>query len=56
MTKPMGVMIACFNYTNAPEDEFNDWYDLEHIPQRLAIKGFINAERWIGQTIRRFPS
>ena len=48
MQKPMGLMISGMNYTNAREDEFNDWYDLEHIPQRLAIPGFINAERWLG--------
>ena len=43
MQKPMGLMISGMNYANAPEEEFNDWYDLEHIPQRLAIPGFINA-------------
>jgi hypothetical protein len=30
------------------EDEFHAWYDTEHIPERMAVKGFINAERWIG--------
>jgi len=29
------------------EDEFNDWYDLEHIPQRLDTPGFVSAERFI---------
>ena len=29
-------------------DEFNDWYDTEHIPERLAVPGFLNAERWLG--------
>jgi hypothetical protein len=48
MTKPMGLLIASFNFANVQEDEFNDWYDHEHIPQRLAIPGFINAERWLG--------
>ena len=48
MTKPMGLLIGSFNFANVQEDEFNDWYDLEHIPQRLAIPGFINAERWLG--------
>ncbi len=48
MTKAMGVMAAGFNYSAAAEDEFNDWYDTEHIPERLRVPGFINAERWIG--------
>src|SRR3990172_1371379 len=40
-------MVAGFNYSNAAEDEFHDWYDTEHIPERLRIKGFLSAERWI---------
>lgn len=37
-----------FDYSGAAQDEFDDWYDTEHIPERLRIKGFINAVRWIG--------
>ena len=37
-----------FDYAGAAQDEFDDWYDTEHIPERLRIKGFINAVRWIG--------
>lgn len=44
----MGLLIASFNFAKVQDDEFNDWYDLEHIPQRLAIPGFINAVRWLG--------
>ncbi len=42
-----GVLIAAMDFSACPEDEFHDWYDLEHIPERLRIPGFINAERWI---------
>ena len=27
-----GILAVGFDYTNAHEDEFHDWYDLEHIP------------------------
>jgi hypothetical protein len=37
-----------FDYSGAAQDEFDDWYDTEHIPERLCIKGFINGVRWIG--------
>ena len=37
-----------FDYSGAAQDEFDDWYDTEHVPERLRIKGFINAVRWIG--------
>ncbi|MFM0034638.1 hypothetical protein [Paraburkholderia strydomiana] len=29
------------------EEEFNDWYDTEHFPQRLALPGFVSASRWV---------
>jgi hypothetical protein len=31
----------------ALEDEFNDWYDTEHVPQRLALPGFVSGSRWV---------
>ena len=42
-----GLLVAGFHYPNIPADEFDDWYDTEHIPERLSVKGFINAERWV---------
>jgi len=48
MTEPMAIMCAGFTTNNVALDEFHDWYDLEHIPERLGVQGFINAERWIG--------
>jgi hypothetical protein len=29
------------------EEEFNAWYDSEHLPERLAIPGFRSARRWV---------
>jgi len=29
-----------------PEDEFNDWYDTEHVPARLAVPGFSHVRRF----------
>jgi hypothetical protein len=29
------------------EEEFNAWYDSEHIPERLSIPGFRSARRWV---------
>lgn len=42
-----GILIAAMDFSACPEDEFHDWYDLEHVPERLRIPGFLNAERWI---------
>lgn len=43
-----GLLFASFDFSTAYEDEFHDWYDLEHVPERLRVPGFINAERWLG--------
>ena len=32
---------------NARPDEFHDWYDLEHIPERQLVPGFGACDRWI---------
>jgi hypothetical protein len=43
-----GQLIAAFDFSNVAADEFNDWYDLEHIPERQRVPGFRSLERWIG--------
>ncbi len=42
-----GILIAAFDYSNAAADEFHDWYDLEHLPERQRISGFRACNRWI---------
>jgi hypothetical protein len=44
----MGLLVAGMDYSGADEDEFNEWYDTEHVPERRRTPGFINCERWIG--------
>ena len=43
-----GVLIAAMDFSNVPADEFNDWYDTEHIPERQRVPGFLTLQRWIG--------
>jgi hypothetical protein len=43
-----GLLIAAFDFSTAHADEFHDWYDLEHIPERKRVPGFGACERWIG--------
>lgn len=44
--RPALLMVA-MEPPSALEDEFNDWYDTEHFPQRLALPGFAAASRWV---------
>jgi len=43
-----GILIAAFDFSGAHEDEFHDWYDLEHVPERERVPGFRTCARWIG--------
>ena len=43
-----GALIAAMDFSNVAADEFNDWYDNEHIPERRAVPGFLSLQRWIG--------
>ena len=45
--QPKGLLVAGFDSSPVKEDEFNDWYDTEHVPERRAVPGFINCERWV---------
>src|SRR2546426_8454909 len=46
MTK--GTLIAAMSMAHAAEDEFHDWYDTEHLPERQRVPGFLVCQRWIG--------
>ena len=48
-----GTLIAAMNMAQAGEDEFNDWYDTEHLPERQRVPGFLVCERWIGADDRK---
>src|SRR6516165_2464639 len=43
-----GLLVAAIDFSTAHADEFHDWYDLEHIPERQTVPGFGACERWIG--------
>jgi len=43
-----GILIAAMDFSDVAADEFDDWYDNEHVPERLRVPGFLNAERWLG--------
>jgi heme-degrading monooxygenase HmoA len=43
-----GTLIAAMKITRVAEDEFHDWYDTEHLPERQRVPGFLLCQRWIG--------
>jgi hypothetical protein len=42
-----GMLITSMDVDPADEREFNIWYDREHLAERVAIDGFLEARRWI---------
>ena len=43
-----GTLIAAMRIAQVAEDEFHDWYDTEHLPERQRLPGFLVCERWLG--------
>jgi hypothetical protein len=44
-----GLLLTLTEPPAAMEEEFNAWYDQEHLAERLAIPGFRSATRWVAQ-------
>lgn len=44
---PKGLLLVMMEPPAALEEEFHDWYDGEHLPQRRALPGFENGSRWV---------
>lgn len=42
-----GLLLTMTEPPPPMEEEFNAWYDTEHLPERLAIPGFESARRWV---------
>lgn len=43
----LGLLLTLTEPPPAMEEEFNAWYDEEHLPERLSIPGFRSAQRWV---------
>ena len=42
-----GMLITSMDVDADVEPEFNVWYDREHLAERVAIDGFLEARRWL---------
>jgi hypothetical protein len=42
-----GMLLTSMNIDASDEAEFNRWYDREHLEERVAIDGFLEARRYI---------
>lgn len=46
MAEIAAVLVVTIEVDPAQEDDFNEWYDTKHIPERLAMPGFVAAHRF----------
>ena len=44
--KGSGLLLVMMDIDPEHEDDFNRWYDEEHIPERAAIPGFLTGRRY----------
>src|SRR5260370_16965262 len=42
-----GMLLTSMDIDPADEVEFNRWYDREHLEERVAIDGFLEARRYV---------
>ena len=48
-TKPEGMLLVWTDADPAAEEDFNAWYDAEHLPERVGIPGFLTGRRYRAQ-------
>ena len=40
------VLVVTMEVNEADEAEFNEWYNEQHLPERMAIPGYVSARRF----------
>jgi hypothetical protein len=45
-----GMLLTSMNIDLADEADFNRWYDREHLEERVAIEGFLEARRYVAHS------
>jgi hypothetical protein len=46
MTTSRGLLLFTTDIDPAMESEFHRWYEEEHVPERMAVPGFLTARRF----------
>jgi hypothetical protein len=46
MTASRGLLLFTTDIDPAMEGEFHRWYEEEHVPERIAVPGFLTARRF----------
>jgi hypothetical protein len=49
-----GMLITFTEVDPADELDFNEWYNREHIDERVALPGFRRARRYVAEVVHLF--
>jgi hypothetical protein len=49
-TQGRGLLAVWTDIPAAVEEDFNRWYNEEHLPERVGIPGFLNGRRYLSLT------
>ena len=49
-----GILLVFSDVAPEHDEEFNRWYNKEHLPERLSIPGVLNAARY--EAVKAAPS
>ena len=47
-----GIIVIWNDILADARDDFLEWHSREHIPERVAIPGFVRGQRWFGESSR----
>jgi hypothetical protein len=47
-----GLLLIMMEPSSVVEEEFNEWYDTEHMPERLSVPGFLSGTRYTAKEAR----
>jgi hypothetical protein len=50
-----GMLLTSMDIDPSDEADFNRWYDREHLEERVAIAGFLEARRYVAFCSERAP-
>lgn len=42
-----GILLNARNHARVAQDEYDDWYETEHLPERARVPGFLSGRRWV---------
>jgi hypothetical protein len=48
-----GMLLTSMDIDPSDEADFNRWYDREHLLERVAIEGFLEARRYVAHKARQ---